>query len=362
MISNEFTRLLAPFRQLSNKSALAVTYRSLELSGFEISGAARHGMMAVQGDFGIPEGPPIYVDANTFISILGSLPKDHEVELNLEDGGVLGWACGSAKGRLALLKIPEMPHIEPQALDSDASVGWKPTVAFAEALRLGMLSCGNESLASIGAYGVVLDNTGDLCVYSSDNVTISSAFLEDSKPIDGPPTLTFSPEALGLLATVMNPKNEQAGMAFTEQHIYYVDESYRLLIKQIAPLKINIGAVFERFTSSDIMVEIPRDRITAFIKRISAISESKATTILIGASKGKLNMSFSDGLASSEEYYLVDELEVPDLPPIELDAAKIARALAHTTHIVLDYIGDNVLILQGADPIFQYIISGKKGN
>ncbi len=362
MLSTDFIKLLAPFKQLSNKNALSITYRSLELADNAIRGAARQGMLEVFGEWGFPEGPPIYVDATAFIAIIGSLPSNQEVEFNLEDGGVLSWSCAAAKGRLALLKIPEMPRISHASMFDDApgyEPGWRPTGEFVEALRLGMLSCGNESLATIGAYGVVLDTSGDLAIYSSDNTTVSAAFMPEGDKLEGPPILTFSPEALNVLAAVIDPQDEFANLFLEEGGIFYEDSNRRCLIKQIAPLKVDINSIFEAYQASDIMIELPTERIQAFIKRVAAISDNKTTSILLGASKGRLNLSFSDGLASSEEYHLVDELEVPDLPPIELDAVKLGRALAHCSHIMLDHIDRRVVILQGNDPLFQYIISGK---
>ena len=357
MLSNQFAALLAPFKMLCNKNALAITYRCLELHGKMIRGAARFGMMEVHGEFGIPEGPPIYVDGMTFLAIIGSLPSEEEVELNLEDKGVLAWQCGAARGRIALMSIPEMPSIK---RGNKNELAWVPTGEFIDVLKLGMLSCGNESLASIGAYGVVLDNTNDLCVYSSDNVTIAAAYMSSEARIQGPDIMTFSPDSLNLLAAVIDTTNDKAKLEFDDQGIYYRDGTRRCVIKQIAPLKVDINSICAQYASSEIMVEIPTARVQAFLKRISAMAETKkSTSLFIGASKGKLNLSFSDGLASSEEYYLVDELNVPDLPLIELDGAKLGRALAHTSHVVLDYIDRHVLLLQGGDPIFQYIISGK---
>jgi hypothetical protein len=358
MKSADLAAMLAPFKLLANKNQLSATYRALELGhsrvGNVIRGASRFGMLEIHGDFGIPEGASIYVDASSFIAIIGSLPAGEEVGFSLEDGGALAWICGSAKGRMALMQIKEMPAIS----HGNGQNAWHPTAEFVDALRLGMLSCGSESLASIGSYGIVIDTREDLCIYSSDNTTISVAFLLDAK-VEGPEMLTFSPEALALLAAVIDPTNDKAKIEFEEQGIYYRDGTRRCLIKQIAPLKVDISAILDKYATQDYVVEVPTERVQAFIKRIAAMAENKKSTIIkIGASRGKLNMSFADGMASSEEYYLVDELEVPDMKPVDIDASKLGRALAHTSHIILDHIDRQVVILQGSDPVFQYVISG----
>jgi len=355
MQSNDLSAYLAPFKLLINKNALSATYRTLELDGGVIRGCAGFGMLEVYGDFGLPDGP-LYVDATTFIAVVDSLPADKPLVLNAENANVLAWEAGAAKGRLALNKIPEMPRIGEMRPANEA---WHPTQKFIETLRLGALSCGSESLASIGMYGVVIDSTGDVCVYSSDNVTISCAFMSDTT-IQAPPIQTYSPEAIKLLAAVLNPKDKEAAIYFGADGIYYRDSYMRLALKQLAPMKADVNAILNEFSIGDTRAPLPVDRLQAFIKRINAMTENKkANSITMQASNGRLTMSFSDGLAASEEYYMVDELTVPDLPPIQLDATKVGRALAHVDSVVLDHIERKVLVFEGGDPLFQYIVSGK---
>lgn len=357
MLSSDLAAYLSPFSMLINKNALSPLYRSLELSMDTIRGCAGYGMLEITGEFCLPE-KTIFVEAASFIAVINSLPGDKEVEFNLESDGVLTWECGAAKGKLALLVIKEMPRIEP--LNETAKEGgWKPTAEFVQALKLGMLSCGNESLASIGMYGIVIDTQEDICVYSSDNITVSCAFVSDAA-VQAPPIMTFSPDAIRLLTTILAPDEESAFIVFSEQGIYYEDGYIRASVKQLAPIKADITSILAAYSGGETTADLPVERIQAFIKRINALAESKKSTyITLQASSGKLSMSFSDGLAATEEYYLVDNLEVPDLPPIKLDALKLGRALAHTTSIILDHIDRKVLVLQGDDPVFQYIISGQ---
>lgn len=355
MLSNDLSAYLGPFGLLVNKNALSPLYRSLELDTNTIRGCAGYGMLEVTGEFGLPEGT-FYVDATSFIAVINSLPADKEVEFNLEDGGVLAWECGSAKGKLALLKISEMPRIPAKEQHEGC---WHPTEEFVSAIKLGMLSCGNESLASIGMYGVVIDTTEDICVYASDNVTVSCAFVAEAK-VTAPDLMTFSPDAIKLLTAILTPDDEAAFIEFSKDGIYYQDGFVRAQVKQLAPIKENIAGILAEFSTGDTVATLPVERIQAFIKRINALAESrKSNYITLQASNGKLAMSFSDGLAATEEYYLVDDLVVPDLPPVKLDAVKMGRALAHVNSVILDHIERKVLVLQGDDPVFQYIISGQ---
>jgi hypothetical protein len=356
MLSQDFAALISPFKQIANRAALSATYRSLELSEKTIRGCSGFAMMEVHGDFGIPAGKPFYVDALSFIAVVGSLPRDQEVKLALTDG-VFEWSCGSAKGRLALASIDNMPKIS----HANSPEAWIPVAEFKAALQLGTISCGSESLASVGLYGVVIDNRDDLCIYSSDSATVSACWVMEGG-LNAPALMVLSPEAALLLATLVPLGGDKAKLEFDETSIYYRDGTRRALIKQLAPLKHDIAALLSEYGSADTAVDLPVERVNSFIKRIGAIAESKKTNyVLVGASKGKLTMSFSDGIASSEEYYLVDELEVPDLPTIKLDAVKMGRALQHIQRIALDHIERGVLVLHGDDPMFQYILSGSQG-
>ncbi len=55
---------------------------------------------------------------------------------------------------------------------------WVVPKAFATALDLSSASCDNNTLKSIGMFGIVIDNR-DVCrVYSCDNVTVSVAQIK----------------------------------------------------------------------------------------------------------------------------------------------------------------------------------------
>jgi hypothetical protein len=355
MIADDFSAYLAPFKLLTNKNALSATYRSLELDGNTIRGCSGFGTLEVSGNFGLPK-EKMYVEAATFIAVIDSLPADKDVVLRMESASVLAWEGGTAKGRLALSQVTDMPRTLAAV---QGSAGEKPTKAFLDALKLGALSCGNESLASVGMYGIVIDNTDDVCIYASDDTTISCAFLPDVR-IHAPAKQTYSPDAVKLLCAIINPKDEAARLYFSEEGIYYSDAYITASVKQLAPLKADINAILAEFSTGDTRAPLPVDRLQAFIKRINAMSDGKrGNHITIQASNGRLTLSFSDGLAASEEYYMVDDLQVPDLPKIELDAAKVARALAHVDSVILDHIERRVLVFEGQDPLFQYIVSGK---
>ena len=89
-------------------------------------------------------------------------------------------------------------------------------------------------------------------------------------------------------------------------------------------------------------------------------ADKKASTVGIGATDGRLTLSFSEGATQSDEYYLVDE--IPDLAEVQIDAPKTARALQYVEEIILDHIASHVVVLRGESGgvVFSYLISAKR--
>ncbi len=368
MLSSLLLAALVPYETLCNKHALSALYRTVELSPQGIRGCSNYGALETSIDLGILE--PCYVDATTFIAVVKSLPPKQEVALRVEQGS-LSWKCvageekkggkkatSGASGKLATLALEhEVPSV-PARRRSNKS--WTPTEAFKKALELGSLSCDQKSLSTIGMDGVVLDNRDGFEVYSSDNVTISQALVWGESLAQAPESITFSPESIKLLRVVIG---DQKGLIeFDKNGLYYSNSVHRLLIKRTAPLEHDYAKVATNFSSEEVCVPIAPERIKAFVQRATAMSEAKrGTTVSIGAKNGRLVISFKEGTATSDEYYLIDEeLEVPDLSPIALDASKLARAMQHIDTAVLDHMEDGVLKLRGEKPEFRYIISSKR--
>jgi DNA polymerase III sliding clamp (beta) subunit (PCNA family) len=361
MLSNDLARLIAPYKQMINKGALSPTYRVLKLQGWSIIGASNYAVLEVDAELLLD--PPVCVDAANFIAIISSLPDNQEVELSAEDG-VLAWKCGQAKGRLAI-----MPEVKLMGIDrKPARGGWVPTPPFREALDLGSISAGNDSFASAGMAGIVIDNREKLRVYACDGATISDAIVLDD-PLPGcPATVTVSPPGAELLHTLLRDK--KAVVEFDAKSIFASGADFKCLIKQVAPLKNDIAKMLAIYQDAEVVAEIPSDRIAAFIRRVGALSEKKREVhVTIAASKGMMTMAFLEGAASADEYYLVDGLNIPDLPEVLVDAGRMARALVHCTEIVLDHAERGILILRGigehqndAGEVceFSYLISGRK--
>ena len=59
------------------------------------------------------------------------------------------------------------------------------------------------------------------------------------------------------------------------------------------PLKQDVDSALEAFREAEMAVELPRERVTAFIKRADALAESKRSVyVTLRVSKGQLSLSF----------------------------------------------------------------------
>jgi hypothetical protein len=353
LIVDDAKELLAPFKKFCNKQALSAVYRTLRITPDRVTAASANGLLEVLCELGLEA--EALVDATAFLALLDSLPSTEELALSV-DKSVLQWTCGSAKGRLALAALENLP-----TLGKMGKPTWQPPVGFIDLLRAGGLSCQASTLASVGMHGVSLHFDEEAVrACSSDNLSISMATLEiEGLPpgLSGDP-LTFAPEATTLLADLIA---EDGAILFRDDYIYYRDAGTRLLLKQIAPLKHDLVKGASRFAGRKLLATIPKERISAFIKRATSLSEAKRnSTVTLRAEHGQLSLEFSENTAASDEYYLVDGLALADELEIKVDAVRLSRALAYVDRVALDHVGEGALIFIGEDPDFVYSIAGKK--
>lgn len=356
--------LLGPFAMLTNRNALTTLYKTLVISPTAIRAYSPWG--ALEADLELGNKKTIFVDAAQFIGVMKSLPS-RDLELTIK-GTALEWQCGSADGRLALVAGIESPEIDFGILRKKL---WSPNKAFVEALELGALSCGPESMSSAGAYGALLRFDEDrLVIASSDSITISVVVVDYEYHADWPASFTLKPEAIDMLAEVLR---HDAGTAkpnrihFEKQTMYARAGDYRLMLKAAPPLKQDIIGMADNYVAHEVTTPIPEKQITAFIKRVTALTESKAHAyITMSIDKGRLLFSFSEGSSDARDMYkMADGLDVAaDLPDIRLDASRMARVLAHASTLVLDHIDRDILVFHGDkdNPQFEYYICGVAKN
>lgn len=361
MLASELNAALAPFAQLANKHALSNLYCALHITPKRVRGFAPWGILEAEipiaSSFNVES---FWIDAENFIAVMRSLPED-EVELEVKSSGLV-WQCGLAEGKLALLGEMRPPVVDWSPLDKKGL--WHPPKEFAEALQLGALSRGAMSMASAGVYGVVIDNSAadEMMILSSDNVTISACSAGPGSPLF-PDRIALKPEALDLLVTILKTKSKEGPrLDLGDKAIYCGVEAYKLLLHPAPPLKHDLRALISAYAAHDTVAELPNARIGAFIKRAAALAEAKQHTyVVLRIADGALALSFAEGTASSDEYYLAKGLDgIPELPEIRLDAGRVARVLAHADQIALDHIERGVLVFFGDNPPFQYMISASQ--
>jgi hypothetical protein len=303
---------------------------------------------------------PCAVDAALFLSVLDSLPKSHPLRLTSGDKGILLWECGNASGKLAKAildkPLPAMPSSQPD------DIAWETPDDFFTALTLGSISCqGNNTLASVGMYGVLLDNRKGFAVCSSDNITCSY-YKVAKKPIKGAPErLTLPPDGAKVLSLVI--EQHPGELFFGQDQLLFQASAARFLLKCSTPLKADLGEIVTAYAGSkQHAATISSDAINAFIKRVGVISETKKNAhVILTFKDGCVAMSFAEGIASSEETYLVDGLdECPDIDGIGLSAEKLARALSKVDTIVMDNADREVIVFTGLGDDFKYIVCGKR--
>ena len=358
MKSATLLKALGPFALAANKHAISESYRSLQLSPTIVRGYASYALLELDIDLPLTSDTdaPVYVDAEAFISVLKSLPND-EIKLS-NISGVLHWNCGSAKGKLASYVVKQ--GIADLDFKARSNAVWEPTEAFYDALDIGSISCTNIALTSAGMYGIVIDNRTTLAVYSSDNISVAGA--ECGEPIPGAPdTITLSPPAVALLRACMAYGEAACVMWANASEVCLETGSLRAVIKQVPALKHDFQELLSKYADVQLLVPLPPERVALFIRRAVALAESKrAAQVDISAVDGHLSLAFAEGTASSEEYYLVEGTQVPDIEPIRIDASRLARVLEHVGYIAFDHVDRRALLFIGGDDDsrFYYLLSG----
>ena len=348
MLASDFQTRLAPFTTLINARALSVNYRALYLSPTGVRGCAAYGSMEVEVATGLDR--EVHVDGDMFLQVLRSLPAA-ELEMQISDGS-LRWKCGAARGQLATLG--EGVEVAVAEWPKDLKMT-EVTPTFGQGLDLGSIACGTTALMSVGLFGVTIHNEGMMTACSTDNNTIASAKLGEVIP--GPAMTTLSPDGAKIVSMIVS--RSKASVAINDTTIYCRTPDTKLVVKQIPPLKFPVQELVAKYLGEEIAVDIRRDIIAAFVRRAEALTEEKKRTdVAISAEGGSVRLLFSEGKASSEEYYLSEGGPSVKIDPIWIDSRRMSRALVHASKVVFDYASAGALTLRGPGS-FVFVISGR---
>lgn len=358
MKAQEIAKALAPFSALINKNALSLVYKTLHVTPDKVIGCAAFGALSCSIDIGIPE--ECFLDAVAFLGMIKSLPPGEDLEIKLKETS-LDWKCGAAKGSIALItdtiEYPELSYNVSRRHSATVEKG----AAFSTGLELGSLSCTNNTLSSVGMFGVVLAPLDEgMVICSSDNSTIAGATLPGAYKLGN--RVTLPPHGARLIESLID-KNDRVMLQWEATQVNVSAGDLYAEVKYLADLKHDIPAMLDRFSEEKYKAKIAPARISAFIKRAQALAESNQTAYVeIGAKEGSIYLSFSDERAATDEFYLVEDQKIPDIAGVKLDIAKLARALSHTDFIILDYVERHTMVLGNDtdDYGFRYFIGGRK--
>lgn len=358
MKAREIAKHLSLLRLLISKHSLSPNFRVLALAPqhgdmpAHVRACAPFGSMLCSLDLGLDA--ELYVDGDSFLSVLGSLP-DAELELR-RDGNALRWACGPAKGHLALLTQDGIAVATPAFGGELGELG--DAKQFGTGLELAALACQAMSVRTIDLEGVQVRNQhGKAYGCSSDNFVISSCCLGPALPITG--TVTLKPRAAELLAAVAQ-RAPSIYSGFDASSIYCLAPGIELLIHQVPPLRYDIAERLEHYRGHEHRVPLLHDTVAAFLKRAEAlVAAHEHAAVEITVHEGRTRLRFDEATGSTEEYYIVPEGPQVTIPPVKLEAFRMAKALRHAEHLVFDYASQNILIMRGPNE-FVFALSGKR--
>lgn len=352
MDSRDLAKTLRPFKIIGNRAAMAPKYRAIQLQPNKVVAASSFAELEITTNIGIEK--TCCVSSEAFLAVVDSLP-DGEVELT-RDGSALAWRCQNAKGRLATMTVDDMPSITRRtAID-----GYKPSKQFIAALKRGSVSGVDNALISMDLYGVMIDNSADgLTICSTDSATISAARVDEH--INGAESATLPPQGIKLLNAIIDTSGT---LQLVNNGVFYSSAVCRCQINGVKPLKVDIKEMVATFSGAETVAPIPRDRIEAFVKRAAALADNRRNaTIRLGVADGRIILEFDEGSSSTDEYFLVDDLEgLPEMTAVVLPAIKVASALGYVDRIVLDHIHRGVVVMRGDAPEFVYLVCGSVGD
>lgn len=351
--------LLGPVAMMNNRHALSAQHKCLYLSPSLVMAKSSYGQIEIDVELTGLTGP-VFIETATFMGVLNSLPPGEELVLK-QKGDTVNWKCGAASGKLASAALDVYDQIGRKPKKS----AWPVQLELAEALDLGAISCDNNTLAAIGMYGIVIDNRGaGAAVYSCDNVTISACYGLKERITNAPELMTLAPEAASLLSATMKRGNK-GKLEFFDGNVYYRSENTRLLITQSAALSKDISALLDNFKDGpkSKVIAIPPTRIASFVQRVNTIADNrKDAHVTLKVEEGRIALSFSTGIAASDEYYMAEGLGKAQVAPIALKADRLARALRYVQSIDIAHLDKGVVLLRGESPTFRYMIAGNADN
>jgi hypothetical protein len=357
MQASELYQQLRPFSLLAHEKLLSPSYKALHITPTAVRGHSPFGVMEVEARLGI--ATEAYVDRARFLQVLSTAPAGDFV-LQIEDNK-LSWFCADPSeakryemtGYFALL--PGTITIPPLPWDGRGEM-IPAGENFGRGLELAALGCGSQAYISVGLYGVAIENEPDgLYAYASDNNAIAACRLGDRSDAFAE-RITLAPDALALLADV---SRGQTAVSITADSIYCQTPTTKLVVRRKADLKSDLRAIATGLRGQERSLPIDRDSLSAFVRRVDALSEDKTKARMsLSVEEGATRLFYEDSLSFSAEYYLTPAEHPFDISPIQLEPRRIFRALGSADRVVFDYVDRHALVFRGPNE-FLFGVHGK---
>ena len=355
MLAKEVVRLLAPFRHALTKNSFNTAHQCIEITKDSVRCRSSHVAMDVSINLDIAEYvEPVHVNGETLLAVLGSLPDDKELKLAFRDHA-LHWTCGTTKGKIACLDLAAMEKIP---YISSAEV--QPPESFTAALELGSLSCDATAMSSVGMSGVLIDvSFTPPIIVSTDDVTLSACFFAGVMPVSMPDQITLSAETIPFL---MNTISDIGYWLIDDNTLLYSDGVSDMALSLASPLTRTetMLSLVLKCNKGKITAPIPMDTMRSFLKRADALTNNKPQlSVVIIAEGDRITLEFDEAIMQTQDYFTVPGLVIDRKVSVRINARKFARALKYADEMVLDFIGDRMLVLRSAKRGFLYIIGGR---
>ena len=234
--------------------------------------------------------------------------------------------------------------------------------SFGPGLDLGAAACGQSAvLRSAGLEGVQLYNARKRSyAVASDGVVGSSCCLGPALPMSNLTIVTLKPQAAMLLAEVVKREDGEMFVGIDDDSLYYFAPSgIELHLNQLAPLPISFAEKLKPYTTGKVAVPVMHDTVAALLKRVDMLAEVRREAMVeVTVADGRTTLSFTEATNQTEEYYdIVPAGPAVTMPPIRIEARRLATALNDASHLVFDHAADNILVLRGESE-FIFAIAG----
>lgn len=346
--------VLEPFQYVCDANSLATDYRRLFITNNRIK--ARSARASIDAMYSLGLNDPFSIDFGLLYPLIKSLNASGNKEIKFEfEGMSLSWEAGAAHGKLSVTEPKEVDMLP----RSPSNQGLSASKQLVRTLDLGCIACSNSALESIGLHGMImLEDVGKAFCISSDNVSIACASMpiEEGQIQSG--VTTVKPQDAQLLSVLAS--REGGKLVFQENAIYYSDLAMRAIVHPVPALPHSLYEICSRNFEADRIAKLPKDRIAAFVKRATALTENREhCSVIVRAADSQITLEFTENRASSEEMYLLENVRVESPTEVMVDAVKLGKALLNCDEMLLDNMHKSLLVFRSANQSFHYLLAGR---